>query len=66
MKLKHLVENESPVILQFGQAQLLKRNGRFELVGGSRDDHTEAKELISLFWHEVIISTPRPTMEIFE
>lgn len=39
----------------FGRARLVRnRQGRYELQGGSRADHSEAKEWISLFMHEAV------------
>jgi hypothetical protein len=48
--------DETP-IASFGQATLIKkREGSYVLKGGSRADHLEAHEWISLFLHEVVIS----------
>lgn len=60
MKLRHLVETESQrkgrVIAQFGRATLIQpRKGKWLLQGGTREDHSEAREWISLFMHEVVV-----------
>jgi len=45
------------LITQFGGAMLVKtREGKFELQGGSADNRTEAKEWMSLFLHEAVVS----------
>ena len=48
----------------FGLARLVwwpsARSGRYELIGGTADDHAEAREWCSLFAHEVVFtSIPR-------
>ena len=59
MKLNHVIPNffhQDQVIAYFGQARLVKRlDARFELRGGSREDHSAAKEWISLFLHEAVL-----------
>jgi len=59
MKINHFFPNlltEGEIIAYFGQAKLVKRlDSKFELRGGSRGDHTAAKEWISLFMHEAIL-----------
>src|SRR5208283_1128760 len=48
-------KDEGEVIAFFGQARLVKYlDGKVELLGGSAEDHTEAREWISMFWHEVV------------
>jgi hypothetical protein len=48
-----------PTIATFGDAELVRHiNGRYELCGGSVDDHTTALEWISLFLHEAVVSSP--------
>jgi len=48
-------------IATFGDAQLVRHiNGRYELRGGSAGDHTDAKEWISLFFHDAVVSFPSP------
>jgi hypothetical protein len=43
------------VIACFGQARLIrKRDGHFELRGGSRHERNEAYEWISMFMHEAV------------
>ncbi len=51
--------NESECIAQFGQARLVKwPDGRYELRGGTPDDHAEAREWVSLFLHEAYFPLP--------
>ena len=52
-------KDEGEVIAMFGQARLVKYlGGQVELQGGSAGDHTEAKEWISLFMHELVVGAP--------
>jgi len=45
----------SELVASFGEAKLIKQlEGRFELRGGSAEDHTAAQEWISLFMHEAV------------
>ena len=45
------------VIAIFGQAKLIRHfNGQFEIRGGTRHDHGEAREWASFFFHEAILS----------
>jgi hypothetical protein len=45
------------IINHFGNALLVQRtDGKHELVGGSDDDCTAAKEWISLFAHEIVFT----------
>ncbi len=51
--------DEGEVIASWGQAKLIKYwDGKLELKGGSREDHTAAKEWISLFCHGAVIRYP--------
>ena len=53
MKMNYII-NTARFLNRFGKAWLIKRVGeKHELVGGSDQDYTEAKEWISLFAHEV-------------
>ncbi len=57
---------EQEIIASFGQARLLRnRDGKVELRGGTEDDHQQAKEWISMFWHEAspqrLNTSPRGT-----
>ena len=55
--------DEGEVIAYFGQARLVRRlDCKFELRGGSVEDHSCAKEWISLFMHEVVLVCPSPRM----
>ena len=48
-------KDEGKLIASWGEARLIKfLNGKWELRGGSENDRAEAKEWISLFWHEAI------------
>lgn len=49
--------NRPQLIMEFGQAQLLASpEGKLVLKGGTAGDRTEAKEYISLFLHEAVVS----------
>ena len=53
--------NDDELIAQFGQARLLRnRDGRYELRGGTPDNHAEAREWASLFMHEAFFAPPQP------
>ncbi|HZR16598.1 MAG TPA: hypothetical protein VFE51_04665 [Verrucomicrobiae bacterium] len=62
MNIKHVfpgVLHEGEVVAYFGQARLVKRlDCTFELRGGSHEDHSAAKEWISLFMHEAVLAQP--------
>ncbi len=63
MKLKFfpLFKDEGEVVASWGEAQLIRYlNGKTELRGGSDQDRAEAKEWISLFWHEAVVGVDRP------
>jgi hypothetical protein len=50
-------KDEGEVVAAWGQAQLIKYlDGETELKGGSKEDRIEAREWISLFWHEAVVS----------
>ena len=49
-------KDEGEVVAYFGQARLVKfLDGKLELRGGSEQDHAEAREWMSLFWHEAVV-----------
>lgn len=49
-------QDEGETVASFGAARLVKKlNGRFELVGGTDEDRTAAKEWVSMFLHEATI-----------
>lgn len=51
--------NEAETIACFGKAKLVKKlDGTYELVGGSRNDRTAAREWISLFFHVAVREVP--------
>jgi hypothetical protein len=44
-------------VAAWGEAQLIKYlDGKTELRGGSDQDRAEAREWMSLFWHEGVVS----------
>jgi hypothetical protein len=48
--------DEGEVVATWGQAQLIKYlDGKLELRGGSVQEHAEAREWMSLFWHEAVV-----------
>ncbi len=52
MKREHLMEQlhlEEEVIAEFGEARLIRRNGRLELRGGTMTERIEALEWVSMF-----------------
>jgi hypothetical protein len=62
MKLKFfpLFNNEREVVASWGEAQLIKYlDGKTELRGGSKEDRAEAREWMSLFWHEAVVGDDR-------
>ena len=51
-----LKQDEGETLARFGQAKLVKKlTGRIELIGGTCDDRTAAKEWASMFLHEAAI-----------
>ena len=49
-------KDEGEVVAYFGQAQLIKfLDGTLEPRGGSAQDRAEAREWMSLFWHEAAV-----------
>ena len=49
-------KDEGEVIASWGEAKLIKHwDGGLELRGGSRDDQGEAREWLSMFWHEAVV-----------
>jgi hypothetical protein len=58
MKLKFfpLFKDEGEVVAGWGEAELIKYlDGKTELRGGSEQDQAEAREWMSLFWHEAVV-----------
>jgi len=56
MKFFPLFKDEGEVVASWGEAQLIKYlNGKTELRGGSKEDRAEAREWMSLFWHEAVV-----------
>ena len=56
-------KDEGEVVAIFGQARLVRYlDGKVQLLGGSAEDFTQAKEWISMFWHEAVVGNlPRQT-----
>ena len=55
--LEYLRNDEGELIAAFGGASLIRRrNGRYELRGGTPEDHRDAREWISLFLHDAAIT----------
>ena len=49
-------KDEGELIASWGEAKLVKYlDGKLELKGGSKEDHGEAKEWLSMFWHEAVV-----------
>ena len=67
MRFRHFLPesgDEGREIATFGRARLVKKlDGSFELAGGSKDDQMEAREWLSLFMHEAVISEPAGHLE---
>jgi hypothetical protein len=56
MKFIPLFKDEGEVVAAWGQSQLIKyQDGKTELRGGSDQDRAEAREWMSLFWHEAVV-----------
>ena len=50
-----LGQTEGETMATFGAARLVKKlNGKIELIGGTADDHADAREWCSLFAPEVV------------
>ncbi len=48
--------DEDETLARFGKARLVKKfSGQIELIGGTADDRTAAREWVSLFLHEARI-----------
>jgi hypothetical protein len=49
-------KDEGKVIASWGGAKLVKYlDGKLELKGGSKEEVGEAREWLSLFWHEAVV-----------
>jgi hypothetical protein len=60
MRHSWLQTDEGEIIAYFGQARLVRyTDGKMELRGGTKEDHTEAKEWMSMFWHEAVFRESR-------
>lgn len=53
-----IVQNDrTQTIMQFGEAKLIQTgDGKLELKGATKGEQTEAKEFVSLFMHEAVVS----------
>jgi hypothetical protein len=50
-------KDEGEVVAGWGEAQLIRYlDGKTELRGGSDQDRAEAREWMSMFWHEAVLS----------
>ena len=55
-RMNYELKDDGEVIASWGEAKLIKRmDGKLELKGGSKEEHGEAKEWLSLFWHEALV-----------
>ena len=58
-RLNWLRRKEGGALATLGGARLVKHlDGKIELIGGTPADHTAAKEWISLFLHDAVVSFP--------
>ena len=49
-------KDDGEVIASWSEAKLIRfLDGKLELKGGSKEDHADAREWISLFWHEAVV-----------
>ena len=49
-------KDQGEVIATWGGAWLVKGpDGKLELKDGSKEEHVEAREWISMFWHEAVV-----------
>jgi hypothetical protein len=62
MKLRQIIEMlvvREETVARFGGARLVKeRRGRFQLIGGSAEERSAAREWASLFLHEAVLAEP--------
>lgn len=59
MRIKNisLDQDDGEVMAAWGDAKLVKHwDGKLELRGGSKEDHADAREWMSLFWHEAVVA----------
>jgi hypothetical protein len=65
MKFVRILRDEGEVVAHFGEARLIKYlDGKVELRGGSKADRLAAKEWISMFWHEAVVSEARASATV--
>ena len=59
MRITNFIRNlvgQGEVVASWGEAKLVKHpDGKLELRGGSKEDRGEAREWISMFWHEAVV-----------
>jgi len=56
MKFFPKLKDEGEVVAGFGDAKLIRfLDGKLELRGGSKEDRIEAREWMSIFWHEAVV-----------
>jgi hypothetical protein len=57
LRIPFRLKDHGEVVASWGEAQLIKYlDGKHELRGGSEEERIEAKEWISMFWHEVVVA----------
>ena len=55
MKLKNLILIQNEVMAHFGEARLVKTwDNKYELVGGSEQDKSDAMDWVALFCPEIV------------
>ena len=63
--LARIKQHDGELIASFGTARLvIQLNGKFQLLGGSAADRTEAKEWCSLFLHEAVFVSGPPRIHL--
>jgi len=59
IRIRNFIRNlvgQGEVVASWGEAKLVKHlDGKLELRGGSKEDRGEAREWISMFWHEAVV-----------
>ena len=52
-----VIHNRSHTVMLFGQSKLIQTaEGKLELKGATKEEQTEAKEYVSLFMHEAVMT----------
>jgi hypothetical protein len=56
MKLKNLIPIQNEVVAHFGEAKIVKTpDGKYKLVGGSDQDHSDAQDWVAMFCPEIAL-----------